>query len=69
MLDVLTFKDRYEKHQVVNYIINAGNDEFFLVDNVNYFFNELGSNTLLRVIPNQGHSGVQGTLQPLLLRS
>ena len=53
VLDVLTFKDRYAKHQV-NYMITAGNDEFFLVDNPNYFYNELDEKTLMRIIPNQG---------------
>lgn len=59
VLDVLTFKDRYAKHQV-NYMITAGNDEFFLVDNPNYFYDQLGGQTLMRIIPNQGHGGVAG---------
>ena len=58
-MDVLTFKDRYAKHQL-NYIINAGNDEFFMLGNPHYFFDQLSEKTLLRVIPNQGHGGVGG---------
>ena len=58
-MDVLTFKDRYAKNQV-NYMIMAGNDEFFLVDNSNYFYDQLGGKTLMRIIPNQGHGGVAG---------
>ena len=61
VMDVLTFKDRYEKFQL-NYIINAGNDEFFALGNPLYFLDQLSPKTLLRVIPNQGHSGVNGGL-------
>jgi len=59
VMDVLTFKDRYAKFQT-NYIINAGNDEFFALGNPLYFLDQLSPATLLRVIPNQGHSGVEG---------
>merc|ERR1712168_1772109 len=58
-MDVLTFSKRYERFQV-DYIINAGNDEFFMVGNPLYFFDQLGDETLFRVIPNQGHGGVAG---------
>lgn len=59
VLDVLTFKDRYGKFQT-NYMINAGNDEFFLLGNPKYFFHHLSPKTLLRVLPNQGHGGIGG---------
>lgn len=59
VMDVLTFAHRYEKFQL-NYIINAGNDEFFMLGNPHYFFDQLGDETLFRVIPNQGHGGVSG---------
>ena len=41
-------------------MINAGNDEFFLLGNAMMFFDQLSPKTLLRVIPNQGHGGVHG---------
>ena len=59
VMDVLTFKERYAKFQT-NYLINAGNDEFFLLGNPLYYFDKLSAKTLLRVIPNQSHGGVSG---------
>ena len=36
------------------------NFKFFMVGNPLYFFDQLGDETLFRVIPNQGHGGVAG---------
>ena len=56
-MDVITIKDRYSKFQL-NYMINAGNDEFFLLGNPQLFFNRLSPKTLLRVIPTSSYGSM-----------
>ena len=43
--------------------------EFFMVGNPLYFFDQLGDETLFRVIPNQGHGGVAGGRNTKLKRN
>jgi len=59
VIDVLNYADRYHDH-VTTYIVNAGNDEFMMLSNPQFYMDKMSPKTLLRILPNQGHGGVWG---------
>ncbi|MBT2375386.1 PhoPQ-activated protein PqaA family protein [Pseudomonas fluorescens] len=44
-----------ERLEIPKYIVNSGNDEFFIPDNTRFYFDRLPGEKTLRVIPNTGH--------------
>ena len=40
--------------------VNAGNDEFMMLTNPQFYMDKMSPKTLLRILPNQGHGGVWG---------
>ncbi len=51
---------------VPKYIVNVGNDEFFLPDNSRFYFDQLPGEKTLRVVPNAGHGGVRAVADDVL---
>lgn len=51
---------------VPKYIVNAGNDEFFLPDNSRFYFDQLPGEKTLRLAPNAGHGGLRVQAEDLL---
>ena len=52
---------------IPKYIVNAGNDEFFLPDNTGFYTDQLPGAKSLRVVPNAGHGGINGVLDAALI--
>ena len=56
--DLMNYIDPYKyikQISVPKLIINAGNDQFFLPDNSQFYFNDLTGNKHLMMLPNAGH--------------
>ncbi|MGD9644910.1 MAG: PhoPQ-activated pathogenicity-related family protein, partial [Pirellulales bacterium] len=51
--DPFSYRDRYT---MPKFIVNAANDEFFLPDTSQYYFDDLPGEKHLRNVPNSGHS-------------
>ncbi|MET1113690.1 MAG: PhoPQ-activated protein PqaA family protein [Comamonas sp.] len=51
---------------VPKYIVNVGNDEFFLPDNSRFYFDRLPGEKTLRIVPNQGHGGIRTVVEEVL---
>lgn len=57
LVDPYSYLDRLA---LPKFIINAASDEFFLPDSWKFYWNELLGDTLIRYVPNAGHS-MEGT--------
>lgn len=56
---LLTISDPYRyRHRLTmpKYVVNAGNDQFFLPDSSQFYYDELQGEKRLRYVPNAGHS-------------
>ena len=59
VLDPLEYKDRYAEN-MVTYVVNAANDEFFSLTGPLNYWEKMGGKKLLRILPDQPHGGVWG---------
>lgn len=56
---LLTISDPYRyRHRITmpKFVVNAGNDQFFLPDSSQFYYDELQGEKRLRYVPNAGHS-------------
>jgi len=63
IIDPYTYKDRYT---IPKYIITTSNDEFFIPDNSDYYFNDLPGEKYLRVLPNAEHELIEHRISMFL---
>lgn len=56
IIDPLVYKDRYK--EIPKLVISSTGDEFFLLDDSHFYFEQLKENTYLRILPNAEHSCV-----------
>ncbi|KAL4239703.1 hypothetical protein ACF0H5_000507 [Mactra antiquata] len=54
IIDPISYNDRYENKP--KYITSTGGDEFFMIDDSKYYYNELKGPKYLRMVPNAEHS-------------
>lgn len=54
VIDPLVYKDRYK--DIPKVVISTTGDEFFLLDDSDFYFSKLQENTYLRILPNAEHS-------------
>ena len=59
VLDPLEYKDRYADN-MVTYVVNAANDEFFSLTGPLNYWDKLSGKKLLRILPDQPHGGAWG---------
>lgn len=68
IMDPLRYLDgpHAKRLAVPKYIVNMGNDEFFLPDNSRFYFDRLPGAKTLRLLPNSGHGGVRAVAGEVL---
>ena len=68
IMDPLRYLDSAQAGRLAlpKYLVNAGNDEFFLPDNSRFYFDQLPGDKTLRMVPNVGHGGIKAVVDQVL---
>ncbi|RQU48885.1 PhoPQ-activated pathogenicity-related family protein [Burkholderia cenocepacia] len=69
IIDPLQYFSRVEgkARSMTKYIVNASGDDFFVPDNAIFYYDQIGGEKALRMLPNTSHAGVKSSTTETLV--